>query len=175
MLVCFRQGDQCILQVAPTGIGKSLNFMLPAYTRSGRTTIVIVPLLELQNDIMRQCLFSYGTWETWHLFCRSVEISWMQALLVLPYPLSMKNTVPSSWMLEFCSAPHNARWIVLRQVLVLSPWCPVIINYDFGCINDPTFFTRWHDPLSTLFVPQWERCFILALLTLRPMCLNTFW
>jgi superfamily II DNA helicase RecQ len=37
------QGRQYVLQIAATGVGKSLSFMLPAYITISGTTIVVVP------------------------------------------------------------------------------------------------------------------------------------
>ncbi|KAJ2546020.1 hypothetical protein EV175_005751, partial [Coemansia sp. RSA 1933] len=48
-------GDSPIVQVASTGGGKSLSFMLPAYCSQGGTTIVIVPLVGLQDDLRERC------------------------------------------------------------------------------------------------------------------------
>ena len=51
----LRNGERYILQIAATGVGKSLSFMLPAYCTHMGTTIVIVPLLALQNDLVSRC------------------------------------------------------------------------------------------------------------------------
>lgn len=44
-----------ILAIMATGGGKSLLFMLPAYSISGGTTIVITPLVSLQEDLSVRC------------------------------------------------------------------------------------------------------------------------
>ncbi|KAJ6438732.1 translation initiation factor IF3 [Purpureocillium lavendulum] len=49
------RGEGPILQVAGTGGGKSLSFMLPAYCSSEGTTIVIVPLTALREDMHGRC------------------------------------------------------------------------------------------------------------------------
>lgn len=49
------QNTPRILQIASTGCGKSLSFMLPSFMVSGGTTIFIVPLVLLQNDLKRRC------------------------------------------------------------------------------------------------------------------------
>lgn len=48
-------GESPIINVMATGEGKSLLFMLPAYCVSGGTTVVIVPLNSLQEDLERRC------------------------------------------------------------------------------------------------------------------------
>ena len=48
-------GDTPIVQITSTGGGKSLSFMLPAYCSPDGTTIVIVPLLALQDDLSERC------------------------------------------------------------------------------------------------------------------------
>jgi superfamily II DNA helicase RecQ len=44
-----------ILAIMATGGGKSLLFMLPAYSISGGTTIIITPLVSLQEDLCVRC------------------------------------------------------------------------------------------------------------------------
>ncbi|CAG5179568.1 uncharacterized protein ALTATR162_LOCUS9351 [Alternaria atra] len=39
----------------PTGAGKSMLFMLPAWAEQGGTTVVVVPLIALRGDMMRRC------------------------------------------------------------------------------------------------------------------------
>ena len=48
-------GQSLIVNIIATGEGKSLLFMLPAYCVSGGTTVVIIPLCSLQEDIERRC------------------------------------------------------------------------------------------------------------------------
>ena len=48
-------GDTPIVQITSTGGGKSLSFMLPAYCSPEGTTIVIVPLVALQDDLLDRC------------------------------------------------------------------------------------------------------------------------
>ncbi|KAI4749955.1 hypothetical protein E4T51_16663 [Aureobasidium sp. EXF-12344] len=47
-------GDSPILAIMPTGSGKSLSFILPASYEFSGTTIVVVPLLALQQDMLRR-------------------------------------------------------------------------------------------------------------------------
>lgn len=48
-------GESPIVAVMPTGAGKSLLFMLPAWAEQGGTTIVVVPLIALREDMKRRC------------------------------------------------------------------------------------------------------------------------
>jgi superfamily II DNA helicase RecQ len=48
-------GQSPIVSIMSTGEGKSILFMLPAYCVNGGTTIVIIPLCSLQEDLERQC------------------------------------------------------------------------------------------------------------------------
>jgi superfamily II DNA helicase RecQ len=52
-------GQSPIVSVMATGEGKSLLFMLPAYCVSGGTTVVIIPLCSLQDDLERRCKESH--------------------------------------------------------------------------------------------------------------------
>ncbi|GJN76018.1 hypothetical protein PLICBS_010129 [Purpureocillium lilacinum] len=49
------RGESPIFQIAGTGGGKSLSFMLPAYCSPDGTTIVIVPLTTLRQDLHGRC------------------------------------------------------------------------------------------------------------------------
>ena len=49
------KGEPVIIQIVGTGGGKSLSFMLPAFSSDGGTTIVVVPLVALREDMARRC------------------------------------------------------------------------------------------------------------------------
>jgi superfamily II DNA helicase RecQ len=56
-----------VVAVMPTGTGKSVLFMLPAWAESGGTTVVIVPLIALRYDMQRRCRalgISCAEWES---------------------------------------------------------------------------------------------------------------
>jgi superfamily II DNA helicase RecQ len=48
-------GQSPIVNIMATGEGKSMLFMLPAYCVNGGTTVVIIPLCSLQEDLERRC------------------------------------------------------------------------------------------------------------------------
>jgi superfamily II DNA helicase RecQ len=48
-------GESPVVAVMPTGAGKSLLFMLPAWFAQGGTTVVVVPLVALRADLTRRC------------------------------------------------------------------------------------------------------------------------
>ena len=49
------QRQSPIIAVMPTGAGKSLLFMLPAWMSRGGTTIVVIPLVALRADLQQRC------------------------------------------------------------------------------------------------------------------------
>ncbi|KAH3055635.1 hypothetical protein KXW16_006716, partial [Aspergillus fumigatus] len=51
----IQQGESPVVAVMPTGGGKSMLFMVPAFAAPGGTTIIIVPLVTLQADMMQRC------------------------------------------------------------------------------------------------------------------------
>ena len=59
-------GASPVVVVMPTGAGKSMLFMLPAWIEQGGTTVVVVPLIALRGDMMRRCKglgISCAEWE----------------------------------------------------------------------------------------------------------------
>ena len=49
------RGENCIVQVIGTGGGKSLSFMLPAWSSPRDVSIVVVPLIALRADMLERC------------------------------------------------------------------------------------------------------------------------
>ncbi|KAI9035075.1 uncharacterized protein KD926_004657 [Aspergillus affinis] len=54
-LRAIQDGESPVVAVMPTGGGKSMLFMLPAWVEPGGTTVVIIPLLALRQDFQRWC------------------------------------------------------------------------------------------------------------------------
>ena len=52
VLQTIQDGKSPVLAVMRTDRGKSILFMLPAFTEPGKTTIVVVPLLLLRRNII---------------------------------------------------------------------------------------------------------------------------
>jgi superfamily II DNA helicase RecQ len=62
-------GESPVVAVMPTGGGKSLLFILPAFAEQGGTTVVVVLLIALRGDIKRRCQklgISCVEWESRH-------------------------------------------------------------------------------------------------------------
>jgi superfamily II DNA helicase RecQ len=62
-------GESPVVAVMPTGAGKSLLFMLPAWVEQGGTTVVVIPLIALRGDMMRRCKtlgITCAEWESRH-------------------------------------------------------------------------------------------------------------
>ena len=55
LLDAILSGESQVIGILPTGGGKSLAFMLPACHRGAFTTIVVLPLVALKQDIVRKC------------------------------------------------------------------------------------------------------------------------
>lgn len=51
----IKAGHSPVVAVMPTGAGKSVLFMLPAWAEPGGTTVVVVPLKSLRKDMTRRC------------------------------------------------------------------------------------------------------------------------
>lgn len=59
------RGHGDLLVVLPTGGGKSLVFMLPAFLEKGATTVVVVPLVALMSDIRKRAKEKHIDCEVW--------------------------------------------------------------------------------------------------------------
>jgi superfamily II DNA helicase RecQ len=51
----IQRGESPIVVVMPTGSGKSMLFMLPAFVQVGRVSIIVVPLKALRAAIIIRC------------------------------------------------------------------------------------------------------------------------
>ncbi|CEN60840.1 hypothetical protein ASPCAL03272 [Aspergillus calidoustus] len=54
-MAAIQQGRSPVVAIMPTGGGKSMLFILPAWAVPGGTTIVVVPLISLRQDMARRC------------------------------------------------------------------------------------------------------------------------
>jgi len=54
-LQAIMEGESPVVAVMGTGAGKSLLFMLPAWCERGGTSVVIVPLIALREDMQARC------------------------------------------------------------------------------------------------------------------------
>ena len=54
-MYAIQQGESPIVVVMPTGAGKSVLFMLPAFVQVGGVSIVVVPLKALRADMVVRC------------------------------------------------------------------------------------------------------------------------
>ena len=54
-LKSIMHGDSPVVSVMPTGGGKSMLFMLPAWAEQDGLTVVVVPLVALREDMQRRC------------------------------------------------------------------------------------------------------------------------
>ena len=70
-----------LLAIMKTGAGKSLLFMLPAACSRDGTTVVIVPLISLQQDLMERCEAMGVPCATWQ---SSNPAHWAKIVLVTP-------------------------------------------------------------------------------------------
>ena len=55
-----------ILQIAPTGVGKTLSYALRAYMSHGGTTVVVVPLVALQDNLLIRFVESNISVQIWN-------------------------------------------------------------------------------------------------------------
>lgn len=51
----IQRGDGKIVVVMPTGAGKSVLFILPAFIGIGGVSIVVVPFIPLRHHLVAQC------------------------------------------------------------------------------------------------------------------------
>ncbi|KAF9882584.1 hypothetical protein FE257_006232, partial [Aspergillus nanangensis] len=67
VLQAIQQGESPVVAIMPTGSGKSMLFMLPAWIEPGGTTVVVVPLIALRQDMQQRCQqlgISCTVWES---------------------------------------------------------------------------------------------------------------
>jgi superfamily II DNA helicase RecQ len=67
-----------LLVVRPTGGGKSLLFMLPAFVEEAMITVVVLPLVSLTKDMQRRCTLSGMRWTIWKGKSNGLKRGFMQ-------------------------------------------------------------------------------------------------
>ncbi|CAK7237488.1 hypothetical protein SCUCBS95973_009973 [Sporothrix curviconia] len=87
------QGTSPLLWVAGTGSGKSLAFLLPAAVRPDGMTVVVVPLLVLQSDLVRRCQAASIRCAVWSNTNKTPD-----ATLVFCTPENATNTAFSAFL-----------------------------------------------------------------------------
>jgi superfamily II DNA helicase RecQ len=70
--------EEDLLAVLPTGGGKSLLFMLPAFVEEITVTVVVLPLVSLTKDMQRRCTLGGMTWTTWKGKSNRLKISFVR-------------------------------------------------------------------------------------------------
>ncbi|KAL2801580.1 P-loop containing nucleoside triphosphate hydrolase protein [Aspergillus granulosus] len=99
----------------PTGGGKSMLFMLPAYAAPGGCTVVVVPLISLRSDLMKRCQglgIQCVSWESRH--------PPDEAAIVLVTPESTENP-------DFHTFLNRQRFMRRLDRIVIDE-CHVILN-----------------------------------------------
>jgi superfamily II DNA helicase RecQ len=115
VLKVIQDGASPVVAIMPTGGGKSMLFMLPAYTVPGGCTIVVVLLLSLRADLMTCCQalgISCVSWESRRLPD--------DAAIVLVTPESTKNP-------DFYMFLNRQRLLQQLDRIVVNE-CHVILN-----------------------------------------------
>ncbi|MCN0155273.1 RecQ family DEAD/DEAH box helicase [Salinispora arenicola] len=111
----IQDGASPVVAVMPTGGGKSVLFMLPAFVAPGGCTIVVVPLISLRADLMQRC-------QQLGIRC----VSWEsrrppdEAAIVLVTPESSEDP-------DFHTFLNRQRWMRRLDRIVVDE-CHIILN-----------------------------------------------
>jgi superfamily II DNA helicase RecQ len=108
-------GESPVVAVMPTGAGKSLLFMLPAFAEQGGTTIVVVPLIALRGDMKQRCKklrISCVEWES----CRPPDA----AAVVLVTPESAVGQAFATFMNRLKATRQLDRIVIDECHIVLN-------------------------------------------------------
>jgi superfamily II DNA helicase RecQ len=111
-------GESPVVAVMPTGGGKSLLFMLPAWAKQGGTTVVVVPLIALRGDMKQRCIklgISCVEWES----RRPPDA----AAVVLVTPESAVGEAFATF-LNRLQATRQLDWIVIDE-------CYIVLNQQY--------------------------------------------
>ena len=143
-LEAIQHGQSPVVAVMPTGGGKSLLFMLPAWISPRGVTVVVVPLIALRGDMLQRC---------YHLGISCVE--WEsrrpadQASIVL--------VTPESAITEDFMTFLNRQRLCHRLDRIVIDECHVILN-------DQTNFRPAMAQLGKLIVAQAQMIYLTATL-----------
>ena len=111
----IQDGASPVVAIMPTGGGKSMLFMLPAFVAPGGCTIVVVPLISLRADLMQRC-------QQLGIRC----VSWEsrrppdEAAIVLVTPESSEDP-------DFHTFLNRQRWMRRLDRIVVDE-CHIILN-----------------------------------------------
>ena len=111
----IQDGASPVVAVMPTGGGKSMLFMLPAFVAPGGCTIVVVPLISLRADLMQRCQqlgIPCVSWES----RRPPD----EAAIVLVTPESSEDP-------DFHTFLNRQRWMRRLDRIVVDE-CHIILN-----------------------------------------------
>ena len=149
-LEAIQQGQSPVVAVMPTGGGKSLLFMLPAWISPRGVTVVVVPLIALRGDMVYRCRqlgISCVEWES----RRPAD----QASIVL--------VTPESAITEDFMTFLNRQRLGHRLDRIVVDECHVVLN-------DQTNFRPAMAQLGRLIVAQAQMIYLTA--TLPPTAEN---
>ncbi|MDN6160180.1 MAG: DEAD/DEAH box helicase, partial [Staphylococcus equorum] len=113
------EANSTIQVVLPTGGGKSLCFMLPAFHVRAGVSVVIAPLISLRQDMQRRCQAAGIVCQEWH---QNNQPEYAQIILVTP------ETALSRRFLSFLER------LQLKRLLdrVVFDECHVLVNRQDG-------------------------------------------
>jgi superfamily II DNA helicase RecQ len=108
-------GESPIVAVMPTGGGKSMLFMVPAFTAPSGTTVVVVLLVVLQADMQQRC-------QQLGILCVAWESRWP------PNAASIMLVTPESAVSpDFQTFLNWLRWMRRLDRIVINE-CHIVLN-----------------------------------------------
>lgn len=107
---------QRIVQVASTNSGKSLVFMLPAFICPAGLTVVITPIITLQEDMLRRCKDAKIPAAAWH------------ALYPPPFTISLLFVTPEGSSTEEFSTYLNRCQMASQLDRIVFDECHVVLD-----------------------------------------------
>jgi len=139
-------GKSPIVVVMPTGAGKSMLFMLPAWAKQGGTTVVVVPLIALRRDMKQRCNALRISCAEWEGRC-----SPNAAAIVLVTP---ESAVSEGFMtfLNRLKATQQLDRIVIDE-------CHIVLNHQYT-------FRKQMQQLRRLMMAEMQMVLLTAMLPL---------